>query len=161
MGWDFTILSQQDGAPGLYIWMVWFATTLAECRDCSKLGVRAGEEPRLFLEVDGESQIKIFTRYITGLNYLWDLFSLLDHRLRICAWCPEKPKSSHAGGRALSLGSLFRVCYPLPFPGLHWLLGQTMMKSVPKPFLIILFIVFIFKSVNSCLSAVSPAFWSQ
>lgn len=47
--------------------LVWFATALAKCRDCSKLGVRAGE-PGLFLEMDGESQLKIITRYINRLK---------------------------------------------------------------------------------------------
>lgn len=105
--------------------MVWFATTLAKCRDCSKLGVRAGKEPGLFLEMDRESQLKIFTRYITGLNRLRDLFNLLYHRLRICAWCPEKPKSSCARWESSQLGFFVQGLLSFAIPWTTLTLGTN------------------------------------
>lgn len=93
MGRGFPLLQEQDGAPDLHTQMVWFATALAKCRGCSKLGIRAGR-PWLLIEMVGESQLKNFIIYITGLNHLMELFNLLDHRLRIWVWYQVKPKSS-------------------------------------------------------------------
>lgn len=39
MGRGFPLLQEQDGAPDLHTQMVWFATALAKCRGCSKLGI--------------------------------------------------------------------------------------------------------------------------
>lgn len=73
------LLRQWDGAPGRHTLMVRFATSLAKCRGYSKLGVRGGR-PWQFHEMVGDSQLKHFTRYITGLNHFRDLCDLLDHR---------------------------------------------------------------------------------
>lgn len=55
----------------------------------------------------GESLVK---NCITGLNYFRDLSSLLDHRLRICAWCRMKPKSSQCQKRE---GATWVICVGL------------------------------------------------
>lgn len=74
--------------------------------------------PWRFLEVVGKSQFKSFTRYITGLNCLRDLSSLLDHGVRVCMVLGETQASPVLEER-LSLGYVYGHCCPLSSPGPH------------------------------------------
>lgn len=108
-------------APGLYRWDVQFTTTLAKCRDCSKLWSESRGGARAFPQKEWGSQLEIFTRYIIGLNCLRDCSSLLGHRPRICAWCPVKPKSSRARWESSGLGLFVQGMLSLLFFAIPWI----------------------------------------